>query len=91
MSDRDHHLPCPCGRELADECRCPRGLTWPPGGMAVEEPVGSRVRLADVRHSWVMRAGLPYRLCDLTDGTGFMVAAEDVTCPDCLALLERIE
>lgn len=41
MSSRDHHLPCPCGRELADECMCPRGLTWPPGGMSVEEPIGS--------------------------------------------------
>lgn len=46
--------------------------------------------VSDLRHSWVERAGLCYRLCDLSDASGSLVAREDVTCPDCLTLLERI-
>lgn len=42
------------------------------------------------RHYWVMRAGLPYRLCDQNDSTGSMAERENVNCPLCLELLERI-
>lgn len=43
MSGRDHHPPCPCGRELADECmnRYPECRPDPLGGFTIEEPIGS--------------------------------------------------
>lgn len=42
MSSRDHHLPCACGAELADECaRCLS--TNPLGSMRISPPIGSHV------------------------------------------------
>lgn len=43
----DHHPPCPCGKELADECMgpgngCPLARPNPLGAFRIEAPIGSR-------------------------------------------------
>ena len=43
MSRHDHHVPCPCGAELADECpKCAR--TNPLGAVGIEPRIGSDER-----------------------------------------------
>ena len=46
---RDHHQPCPCGAELADECsKCSQ--INPLGSMRVQPPVGSKALNPDDNH-----------------------------------------
>jgi hypothetical protein len=45
MSRHDHHIPCPCGAELSDECpRC--NSINPLGSMSIEPAIGSTAQPA---------------------------------------------
>jgi len=50
IRSHEHHFPCPCGAELADECpRCAH--INPLGSMWVEPPVGSADAKPDVEET----------------------------------------